>query len=107
MLSTANGRYRLVLIALLGVPSTLGPLGLSFIQAGVWQSSLAAEAGPVLFAMSLYGPLLLPAAAWMAATGWRGGRTCLASVAAWASLAIAVASTAAFHLLMIQDVPLP
>ena len=100
--------WRLVWVVLLCAPSILGVVGLWFIQAGLSESGRPIALGStILFAMSLFGPLLLVPAAWLLITGWRGRKTDPAAMAAWATLALAIASTAAFHSNLIWSVPLP
>ena len=108
MKSRSVGSVRLVGILLLCMPCLLGTLGLSLMQAGLWELQFdIAPAGPVLFVLSAYGPLLLPGAAWLLLTGSRGNRTTPRSLVGWGILALSLASAVAFHRYLIWTVQLP
>jgi uncharacterized membrane protein len=107
-MSKSVSSARLVGIFLLCMPCLLGTLGLSLMQAGVLGRRLAiAQAAPVLFVLSAYGPLLLPGAAWLLVTGSRNNRTTPRSLVAWGLLALSIAATVAFHRYLLWNVELP
>jgi hypothetical protein len=109
VISKSVSNARLVGILLLCMPCLLGTLGLSLMQAGIWQPHgiAIAQSAPVLFVLAAYGPLLLPGAAWLLVTGSRNNRTTPRSLVAWGLLALSIAATVAFHRYIMWSVELP
>jgi hypothetical protein len=108
MMSRSVSGLRLVGTLLLCMPCLWGTLGLSLIQAGIWERGLAIpQNAPVLFVASAYGPLLLPGAAWLLVTGSRSNGTTPRSLVAWGILALSIAASAVFYRYLAWNMELP